>query len=282
MNNKSPFSPQTPEPESKNLGRQRVRLAVFCILSVHIVGLVALLLTNGCRRTPEPEPIEPPDMTNTFDDQPVLDPPTNFVEPELPTNDPAGVTPPPDTNTSYQTAPPTNANVPPFGVSQQPFETAQQQPFMQDPVPSGPAPQEYTVVKGDTFSTIASKFPGVTSRALQDANPNVQPTRLRIGMKLQVPAPTVRPQTTRSQPTVSAGGEQVYTVKSGDTLTAIAGRYPGVTVRALRSANNLNTDKIRVGQKLRIPSAGGNAAPTPLPPGQTGAGVPTLTPPGQF
>jgi LysM repeat protein len=46
-------------------------------------------------------------------------------------------------------------------------------------------------------------------------------------------------------------------VKSGDTLGGIARRH-GTTVGALRAANNLSGDGLRVGQKLVIP---GNAVP---------------------
>lgn len=50
-----------------------------------------------------------------------------------------------------------------------------------------------------------------------------------------------------------------YTVKSGDTLSAIATRH-GVTVQAIASANGIsNVNLIRVGQSLRIPSASGAA-----------------------
>jgi LysM repeat protein len=42
-------------------------------------------------------------------------------------------------------------------------------------------------------------------------------------------------------------------VVSGDTLSAIAGRY-GTTVAALRELNNISDpSKLRVGQVLRIP-----------------------------
>ena len=45
---------------------------------------------------------------------------------------------------------------------------------------------------------------------------------------------------------------QTYTVQSGDTLYEIANRF-GTTVSALKSANNLTSDIIRVGQVLSIP-----------------------------
>ena len=46
-----------------------------------------------------------------------------------------------------------------------------------------------------------------------------------------------------------------YTVKKGDNLGRIASRH-GVTVDAIRSANGLSGDNIRIGQKLKIPAKG--------------------------
>ena len=45
---------------------------------------------------------------------------------------------------------------------------------------------------------------------------------------------------------------KTYTVKSGDTLSRIAQKYH-VTVSALKRKNNLKSDLIRTGQKLKIP-----------------------------
>ena len=60
----------------------------------------------------------------------------------------------------------------------------------------------------------------------------------------------------------TAPSEQVYTVKSGDSLTRIAGQF-GLKVKALRAANSLKTDKIRVGQKLKIPAKSATTSATP-------------------
>ena len=60
-------------------------------------------------------------------------------------------------------------------------------------------------------------------------------------------------------PNGSGGTQNTYTVQSGDTLYKIAQRF-GVTVDALKSANNLTSDTLRVGQVLKIPST------TPTPP----------------
>ncbi len=48
--------------------------------------------------------------------------------------------------------------------------------------------------------------------------------------------------------------ETLYVVKSGDTLTRIA-RVHGTTVKALKSANSLDGDRLIVGAKLKIPQA---------------------------
>ncbi|MBV0934100.1 N-acetylmuramoyl-L-alanine amidase [Marinobacterium weihaiense] len=50
-----------------------------------------------------------------------------------------------------------------------------------------------------------------------------------------------------------ASGERLYKVVSGDTLSVIAQRN-GVSLQKLRRANQLNGDRIRVGQVLRIPA----------------------------
>ncbi len=207
--------------EQKNKGRARVRLAVFIVLSIHVFGLMALLM-QGCRKPPE----EP---ANTE---------TTNVPPSLEATNPpaAGVTPPAT-------------------------EPAQ-------PAVAPGAAQEYVVAKGDSFFTIAKKF-GVTSKAIEEANPGVQPTKLKIGQKLQIPAAAGASTAAPSSAAPGAiemgpAGEQTYVVKSGDTLTKIAAQF-GTTIKTIRSENNLTTDKIRVGQKLKIP-AKAPSPPAPAPP----------------
>ena len=54
--------------------------------------------------------------------------------------------------------------------------------------------------------------------------------------------------TSSSRPSSSA---VYYTVRSGDTLSAISRRY-GTSISALKSRNGLRSDLIRIGQRLRI------------------------------
>ncbi len=213
--------PQFPMLDQKNRSRARVRIFVFFVISIHVVGLMALLM-QGCRKQ---EVVEPAADTNAV------------MTPALDTNLP------PETNLAA-----TNFTAPPMDISMPPALTAG---------------QEYTVERGDSFFSIAKKF-NVTMKAVQEANPGVEPTKLRPGQKLHIPAPVAAGTAPASAAPAAATSEQVYTVKSGDTLTKIATDH-GTTVRALRSANNLTTDQIKVGQKLKIPAR--EAAPAPAPAG---------------
>jgi putative chitinase len=110
------------------------------------------------------------------------------------------------------------------------------------------------VQKGESFSTISPKY-NVSVRAIQAANPTVNPTRLQIGQKLIIPppAPPTENAVNGAAAPVAATGELIYTVKAGDNLTKIAAAH-GTTISAIRQANNLVTDQIKVGDKLKIPA----------------------------
>jgi LysM repeat protein len=181
-------------------------------------------------------------------------------------------------------APPVEPTPPSIEITNPPVMDTNPPPVMQTnppPVvePTSVAPAgvaEYTVVKGDTFSSIAKKR-GVSIKAIQEANPGVDPKKLKIGQQLVIPAATVSAAV--SNPTAALAGEQVYVVKSGDTLTRIATHF-GTTAKAIRSANNLTTDKIKVGDKLKIPAKASApaSAPAPVPAPVTPAEPAPMTP----
>jgi len=240
MNNPSPLVPQGSFLEQKNKSRARVRFAVFFVLSVHVVGLMAALSMQGCRRE------EPATTTETMTESNTELALPSFVEP---------------TNNEYiapTSSPTTFSNTSPMPMD------------MTSQIPAAPSTQEYTIVRGDTLSGIAKKFPGVTWMQIRDANPGIDPNRLQPGKKLVIPAPAsapavVNPTTTTPGATeATGGGEQIYTVKSGDNLTKIANNFH-TTVRAIRSLNNLTTDRIRVGDKLKIPASAAAPAATTTP-----------------
>src|SRR5205085_9489575 len=110
------------------------------------------------------------------------------------------------------------------------------------------------IVKGDTLGSVATHHK-VTLKALMDANPGVDPLKLQPGQTIHIPAPPAPAAPANGTPAGIdlAAGEKLYTVKSGDSLTTIA-KSQGTTIKALRTANNLKTDAIKVGQKLKIPA----------------------------
>jgi LysM repeat protein len=233
MNNPSPLLPQGSilEQNTKNKGRARVKIAVFFVLAIHGVGLLALLM-QGCKGEKDNALNQTETNTTYTATTPPFEPTNPIVE--LATNPPAAVNP------TVTTTVPTPTQDP--GVA-----------------------TDYVVKSGDTYVTIA-KSKKVSVSALKEANPGVEPTKLQIGQKLHIPAPTAPTMLTASTgaPATDANtGDPLYTVKSGDTLIKIAQDHK-TSVRALRTANNLRTDSIKVGQKLKIPVKMAEAGTGPM------------------
>ena len=124
---------------------------------------------------------------------------------------------------------------------------------------------EYTVQPGDSLSVIARRC-HVTQAELVEVNKLADPNKIRIGQKLILPAtgqlPTAMPRravkgkakskSVKSVTVLPDGGE--YVVKPGDNLSKIAARH-GVKTSALREASKLQSDRLKIGQKLMIPAA---------------------------
>ncbi|MBN2005970.1 MAG: LysM peptidoglycan-binding domain-containing protein [Anaerolineae bacterium] len=100
----------------------------------------------------------------------------------------------------------------------------------------------YTVQPGDTVSDIADKF-GVSVAALLVAN-DLDDETIFPGDVLNVPPPSEDDE---------EASVVIHTVRSGDTLSSIAADY-GVTIDAIREANDLDTDFLQLDQKLIIPT----------------------------
>lgn len=92
----------------------------------------------------------------------------------------------------------------------------------------------------------------MTVRELVSANPQL----LKTGDQLTVPVPVAIPSESGNSSGGAGGGtlsSRTHTVKSGDSLYAIAVKY-GTTVAAIASANNItNVNNISVGQVFVIP-----------------------------
>jgi LysM repeat protein len=145
------------------------------------------------------------------------------------------------------------------------------------------APAEYTIARGDTISAIAGKY-GLNTGEVLKMN-NLQPnTIIYPGQKIKLtgsaaspaaPAPAA-PAAAPSAPASSGGS---YTVKSGDTLGAIASRH-NVSLSEIFSWNGLNMRSIIYpGQKVRVGSGEAAATPAPQPAAAAAAPAPAAPAP---
>ena len=122
----------------------------------------------------------------------------------------------------------------------------------------------HTVKTGETVYTIANLY-GVTAQNLRSWN-GIRGSRVTSGSKLRVNIDnggltfaaqnTVAGTNQNSIIAQSADNSQgfvTYKVQSGDSLYAIAKKYPGVTAKSIQQANGLTTTLLRIGQILKIP-----------------------------
>jgi LysM repeat protein len=216
---------------------------MITVLAIHLVGIGFFAMMSGCRSS-RPVAIEPPPA------------------PALP---PSGQTPPPGAITPV----PRPSFKPPIAVEKAPesIEAA--------------AGSTYTVQKGDSLSKIAARV-GVSPREITELNNLKNPNQIRIGQKLllpshakKVPSATGTPTASAAKPAAKPAASAVdsgstHTVQSGDTLGKLAAKY-GTSVAALKQVNNLKSDVIRIGQKLKLPGAAPVPAPAPAPAPATAA-----------
>lgn len=95
---------------------------------------------------------------------------------------------------------------------------------------------------GDTLWAIAREY-GTTVEAIARENRIVDPNRIFAGERLRITLPA------------RGSGEEIYTVRRGDTPISIAGKF-GVTLSALEDRNGLERgEMIYAGDKLSIPGA---------------------------
>lgn len=139
----------------------------------------------------------------------------------------------------------------------------------------------HKIVQGDMLGTIAKKY-GVTVKAIEEANKGIDPTRLKVGTPINIPAPTATVATSRpahsgatatTRPTGTAathpaGGTAVasgpakpgtpYVVKKGDTLSTIARAAYGEkgSWKKIADANKTaipNPNAVTIGTEIQIP-----------------------------
>jgi len=145
----------------------------------------------------------------------------------------------------------------------------------------------YSVKKGETISTIAKKLK-VNRTDLAEANYLTTKAKLAAGQQLIIPrepttilaartdapapvaesrrgdavvASNLQPQAVESDAAAASVSKVTHRVKRGETLFSIAKLYR-TTVSALKQWNTISGSAIKVGQRLTILRAGGNANAT--------------------
>ena len=100
----------------------------------------------------------------------------------------------------------------------------------------------YTVKSGDSLYQIARNY-GVTVDEIKNLN-GLSSNLLSIGQMLKIP----------TQINNNQENYLTYTVKSGDSLYKIANLY-GTSVDEIKELNNLTSNNLSIGQKLKIPNS---------------------------
>jgi LysM repeat protein len=240
--------------EAQARGKSRVKFAFYTIVVIHVLAIAGFLII-GCKREDK--------------DSAVSATPTNdLATPAFGTD--AGLAAPTATNTNpplaaATEAAPTNIGIAPTALAPTtPSPATPTTPAMVDSTLASTA-TEHTIVKGDTFATLATKY-HVPVKDIQAANPNLNPTKLKIGDKVKIPAKSATTATGAATTALANGDSNTYKVKSGDTLSKIASTHK-TTVKELQRLNNLTTTQIRVGQVLKLPpsAAAPSSSPQPAP-----------------
>ena len=109
----------------------------------------------------------------------------------------------------------------------------------------------YTVKAGDMLSAIASRY-STSSSTLASLNSLSNPNLIYVGQVLKVSSNASTSSSTSSSANSTVTTAASYTVKAGDTLSAIAAKY-GTTYQALASTNSIsNPNDIYVGQVIKV------------------------------
>ena len=294
MKNPNPIIPPGMNLDKSNRGRSNMRIAVVAIVLVHI-ALFGGILFNACSQKdddvadntqPEENKISkktPPDIpspsggASDFDPLPTASPGTgvetsdSFVDSGgglglLPSAG-GGIEPSLSTGTGTDSEGASGLSaLPSFGDGG--GGTTKSAVTASSPT----TVTEHTILSGDHFTSIAKKY-GVTVRAIQDVNPSLDSRHLQIGQIVKIPAAAATSST--AEQTAAPLATDEYVIQRGDSLSVIAQRH-GTTVKALRAANNLKTDLILAGEKLKLPPGSRFNAPA----SSTGTGSFLPPPPG--
>ena len=221
----------------------RISKVVLVVAALHVLVIGGIFVFEGCSRSQS----KTPEMA-TDESQPAAKP-----------ADLAALTPAPTTPATTEVFTPAAPATP---VTATPATT----------VSASVSPSKtYVVKKGDSLWKIA-KAESVSQSEIAKANSLSSKSMLKVGQKLQIPQVAKAATTTTTAAAAAAAipssadalgattvataadAGNVYVVKAGDSLWKIAQNHH-VNVSAIKQANSLSSDSLKVGQKLKMPAA---------------------------
>jgi LysM repeat protein len=245
LNNMNTTNPLLPQGTLPPPGRSSLYFKILIVFAFHIVLLGGILMV-GCKDTSRSSA-----------------PPKDAVVDSTPMS---------PTSPDAYPAPPTPVSIPlpPAPLPQTPSSTTPAITGNSTTIPSGPQPAlpptpattaheatDYVIAPGDTFGALSKKF-NVSLKAIEDANPGVDPKKLQPKQTVHIPAATAVASTPSTRTAVTdtaasaSGDTTTYVIKPGDMLTKIAKAH-GTTVNALKALNNMKTSEIIAGRTLKVP-----------------------------
>ena len=168
----------------------------------------------------------------------------------------------------------------------EPIQTASD--FQQTPATEPAVAKTYTIRSGDDFATIAKRTWGSEAKwvAIQRANPDVDPRRLKIGQVIVIPtleADALRRsgELSSAAQTTALGRRAHVTVEKGDSLTRISRKVYGRTAlwETIYQANRdklSSPDDLKVGMVLAIPPRPASASSSAPRPAEDSGGLYTV------
>lgn len=114
---------------------------------------------------------------------------------------------------------------------------------------------EHVVAKGEFLGTIARKY-NTTVNDILELN-SLSDTAIKEGDKLivsKVAVTNVKEKKAKDDYALisSKAKQKLYQVRSGDTLTSISKQFPGITIADIEKWNNIKSENLKPGMKLKI------------------------------
>ena len=100
---------------------------------------------------------------------------------------------------------------------------------------------------GDNLGKLSEKY-NVSVSDIKRWN-NLRSSTIQVGQKLAIYTSGGAKENSQES---SSNNITYYTVRKGDTLNAIASRYPGVSTNQIAKWNNIDPNNIRPGMKLVV------------------------------